>query len=376
MTHISTTHVGSLPRGSALTPLLLARDKGEPYDAAEFDRVVQAAVDEAVRQQVAAGVSVVSDGELGKVGYSTYIIERLTGFGGHSPRKPALDLAPLPEFRQKMTALMGEQEFTRASCIGEVRIKDMQPLEDDIRRFTLAMQRNGGGVRGFMNAASPGLITAFQPNAFYPSHEAYLADLVTAMRPEYEAIVAAGFDLQLDCPDLAMSRHTGYQDLDEPAFLRRIEQNVEALNAATANIDPKRLRMHICWGNYEGPHNHDIPLEKIVGTLLKARPSTLLFEAANPCHEHEWKVWRDAGVGDDRILAPGLIDTCSNYVEHPELIAQRIERFTAIVGNDRVMASTDCGFGTFAGYGKIDPQVTWMKLRALREGADIAAARA
>jgi 5-methyltetrahydropteroyltriglutamate--homocysteine methyltransferase len=175
--------------------LLLARDKGEPYDAAEFDRVVQAAVDEAVRQQVAAGVSVVSDGELGKVGYSTYIIERLTGFGGHSPRKPALDLAPLPEFRQKMTALMGEQEFTRASCIGEVRIKDMQPLEDDIRRFTLAMQRNGAGVRGFMNAASPGLITAFQPNAFYPSHEAYLADLVAAMRPEYEAIVAAGFDL-------------------------------------------------------------------------------------------------------------------------------------------------------------------------------------
>ena len=271
MTQISTTHVGSLPRGSALTPLLLARDKGEPYDAAEFDAVVQAAVDEAVRQQVAAGVSVVSDGELGKVGYSTYIIERLTGFGGHSPRKPALDLAPLPEFRQKMTALMGEQEFTRASCIGEVRIKDMQPLEDDIRRFTLAMQRNGAGVRGFMNAASPGLITAFQPNAFYPSHEAYLADLVAAMRPEYEAIVAAGFDLQLDCPDLAMSRHTGYQDLDEPAFLRRIEQNVEALNAATANIDPKRLRMHICWGNYEGPHNHDIPLEKIIGTLREGK---------------------------------------------------------------------------------------------------------
>lgn len=376
MTSIATTHVGSLPRGSSLTPLLLARDKGEAYDAAEFDRVVQAAVDEAVKQQVAAGVTVVSDGELGKVGYSTYIIERLTGFGGHSPRKPALDLAPLPEFRRKMTALMGEQEFTRASCIGPVRIKDMQPVADDIRRFRTALDRHGQGVRGFMNAASPGLITAFQPNAYYPSHEAYLADLAEAMRPEYETIVNAGFDLQLDCPDLAMSRHTGYQDLDEAAFLARIEQNVEALNAATTGIDPARLRMHICWGNYEGPHNHDIALEKIIGTILKARPATILFEAANPCHEHEWKVWKAAKLGDDRILAPGLIDTCSNYVEHPELIAQRIERFTAFVGAERVMASTDCGFGTFAGYGKIDPLVTWMKLKALREGADIAAARA
>ena len=372
---IATTHVGSLPRGEKLTPLLLARDHGEPYDAAAFDRVVQEAVDAAVAAQVEAGVTIVSDGELGKVGYSTYIIERLEGFGGHSDRKPALDLAPLPELRAKLAHIMGAQEFTRASCIAPVRLVNLQPLHDDIRRFRTALDRHGKGTRAFMNAASPGLITAFQQNAFYPNHEAYLADLVTAMRPEYEAIFEAGFELQLDCPDLAMSRHTGYQEMDEATFLKTIAANVEALNAATANIPPERMRMHICWGNYEGPHDHDIPLERIIDIILQARPSTILFEAANPRHEHEWIVWRDARLPEDKVLAPGLIDTCSNYLEHPELIAQRIERFAGIVGADRVVASTDCGFGTFAGYGKIDPAVTWAKLRNLRAGADIAAAR-
>jgi len=329
---IHTTHVGSLPRGPELVPLLLARDKGEAYDAAEFDRLVQSAVDEAVRKQVEAGVSVVSDGELGKVGYSTYVIERLSGFGGHSPRKPALDLAAVPELAKKLSHIMGSQEFTRASAIG---------------------------------------ITAFQPNQFYPSHEAYLADLVAAMRPEYEAIVAAGFQLQLDCPDLAMSRHTGYQDMSEAEFLKTIAANVEALNAATANIAPEKLRMHVCWGNYEGPHDFDIPLEKIIDIVLGARPATILFEAANPRHEHEWVVWKAADTAG-KVLAPGLIDSCSNYLETPELIAQRIERFAAFVGKDRLVASSDCGFGTFAGYGKIDPAVAWKKLAALREGADIA----
>jgi len=372
---ILTTHVGSLPRGPELTPLLLARDHGEPYDAAEFDRVVQAAVDAAVAKQVECGVSIVSDGELGKVGYSTYMIERVEGFGGHTDRVPAADLAPLPDLRKKLAVIMGAQEFTRASCISKVRLVNLQPLHDDVRRFQNALARNGGGVRAFMNSASPGLITAFQKNAFYPSHEAYLADLVDAMRPEYEAIVAAGFDLQLDCPDLAMSRHTGYQHLSEDEFLKVAAANVEALNAATASIPADRLRMHICWGNYEGPHDHDIPLERVIGVILAARPSTILFEGANPRHDHEWAVWRDTAIPDDKILAPGMIDTCSNYVEHPELIAQRIERFAAIVGVERVIASTDCGFGTFAGYGKIDPVVTWAKLKSLREGADIAAAR-
>lgn len=372
---IHTTHVGSLPRGDALTPLLLARDKGEPYDADAFDRVVQAAVDDAVARQVAAGVSIISDGELGKVGYSTYMIERLSGFGGHIDRRPAADLAEHPGLSKKLSAIMGAQEFTRASCIGPVRLKTLDPLQEDIRRFRSALDRHGGGVRAFLNAASPGLITAFQVNRHYPSHDAYLADLVDAMRPEYEAIVAAGFDVQLDCPDLAMSRHTGYQDQSETEFLRTAAANVEALNAATAGIPADRMRMHICWGNYEGPHDHDIPLERVIDIVIRARPATILFEAANPRHEHEWTIWRDAALPDDKVLAPGLIDTCSNYVEHPELIAQRIGRYVDIVGADRVIASTDCGFGTFAGYGKIDPDVTWKKLRALREGADRAAAR-
>ncbi len=374
MAHIETTHVGSLPRGDELVPLLLARDHGEPYDAAEFDTLVQKAINQAVDDQIAAGVSVVSDGEIGKVGYSTYITERLSGFGGDVPRKPALDLAPLVTFREKQAAIMGAQEFVRAACSGEVKLVNLDPCHEDIGRFQKAMA--GKSVKGFLNAASPGLITAFQPNVYYPSHEAYLADLVTAMTPEYEAIAASGYQLQLDCPDLAMSRHTGYQDATEEEFLKVAEANVEALNAATANIPPEQMRMHICWGNYEGPHDHDIPLERVMDIILKARPATILFEGANPRHEHEWKVWADAKIPDNKKLAPGVIDTCSNYVEHPELIAQRLERFIKIVGIDRVIASTDCGFGTFAGYGKIDPQVTWKKLRSMREGADIAAARA
>lgn len=375
MTRIATTHVGSMPRGPELTELLLARDAGKPYDAAEFDRTVSDAVNRSVAFQRECGVDIVSDGEMGKVGYSTYMIERLSGFGGHIDRKPAADLAEVPGLAKKLSAIMGSQEFVRASCIGPVKLVTLEPLHDDIRRFRAAMDAHGTGARGFMNAASPGLITAFQVNRHYPSHEAYLADLADAMREEYETIVAAGFDLQLDCPDLAMSRHTGYQDLSEEDFLKVAAANVEALNAATANIPPERMRMHICWGNYEGPHDHDIPLERVVDIVLSARPGTVLFEGANPRHEHEWTVWRDAAIPGDKVLAPGVIDTCSNYVEHPELIAQRLERFAGIVGADRVIASTDCGFGTFAGYGKIDPLVTAKKLKAMREGADIAAAR-
>jgi 5-methyltetrahydropteroyltriglutamate--homocysteine methyltransferase len=371
---IRTTHVGSLPRPDHLVPLLRARDSGETYDEQAFDTLVQEAVTEAVAKQVACGLTDVSDGEIGKIGYSTYVIERLEGFGGHTPRKPARDLAEVPELARKLAHIMGAQEFTRASAVAPIRLVNLQPLHDDIRRFTAALAAEGNGVRGFLNSASPGLITAFQPNQYYATHEAYLADLVAAMTPEYEAIVAAGFDLQLDCPDLAMSRHTGYQDASEAEFLRIAEANVEALNAATANIAPERLRMHVCWGNYEGPHDHDIALERIIGIVLKARPATILFEAANPRHEHEWKVWQAADT-TGKVLAPGLIDSCSNYVEHPELIAQRIERFAGFLGKDRVIASSDCGFGTFAGYGKIDPLVAWKKLANLRTGADIAEKR-
>lgn len=376
MAMIQTTHVGSMPRPDDLTPLLRARDSGQPYDAAEFDTKVSAAVDQAVAQQIACGIDVVSDGEIGKIGYSTYIIERLSGFGGHVDRKPAADLAEHPALTKKLSAIMGSQDFVRASCVDKVQLVNLDPMWEDIRRFKAALARHGlPSTQAFMNAASPGLITSFQVNKFYPTHEAYLADLVDAMREEYEAIVREGFLLQLDCPDLAMSRHTGYQDLSEKEFLAVAAANVEALNAATANIPPDRMRMHICWGNYEGPHDHDIPLERVIDIVIRARPATILFEAANPRHEHEWTVWKEAKLPDWKRLAPGLIDTCSNYVEHPELIAQRIERFAAFVGADRVIASTDCGFGTFAGYGKIDPEVTWKKLRSLRAGADLAGAR-
>jgi len=364
-----------MPRGEDLTPLLRARDAGEAYDAEEFDAKVSAAVDRAVMKQVESGVDVVSDGEIGKIGYSTYMIERLSGFGGHVDRKPAADLAEHPNLSKKLSAIMGSQDFVRASCVDKVRLVTLEPLWEDIRRFKAALaNRAKPTTQAFMNAASPGLITAFQVNKHYPSHEAYLADLADAMREEYETIVREGFFLQLDCPDLAMSRHTGYQDLSEAEFLKVAAANVEALNAATTNIPPERMRMHVCWGNYEGPHDHDIPLEKVIDIVIGARPATVLFEAANPRHEHEWKVWKEAKLPDWKVLAPGLIDTCSNYVEHPELIAQRIERFAGFVGPERVIASTDCGFGTFAGYGKIDPEVTWKKLRNLRAGADIAGA--
>ena len=302
--------------------------------------------------------------------------ERLSGFGdAHIARKPAKDLAEHPELAKKLSKIMGSQEFVRAACIDKVRLVNLEPLHDDIRRFKSALAKLDKPVKAFMNSASPGLITAFQPNHYYPTHEAYLADLVDAMRAEYEAIVDAGFYLQLDCPDLAMSRHTGYQDMSDKEFVTIAAANIEALNAATANIPADKLRMHICWGNYEGPHDHDIPLTQVLDTILKARPSTLLFEAANPRHEHEWTIWRDAKLPEDKVLAPGLIDTCSNYIEHPELVAQRLQRHIDIVGTGRVIASTDCGFGTFAGYGKIDPGVTWKKLSALREGANIASSR-
>lgn len=369
---IETTHVGSLPRGDELSSFLLAKDKGEIYDKDQFEASVQNAINNAVKLQREAGVTIVSDGELGKVGYSTYMQERLSGFGGHIERKPAKDLAAHPELSKKLSAVMGSQEFTRASCIDEVRLVDLQPALDDIRRYKAALEAEGKGTRAFMNAASPGLITAFQVNRHYPSHGAYLDALVAAMRPEYEAILNAGLDIQFDCPDLAMSSHTGYQDASEEEFLKIAAANVEALNAATEGLPSDRMRMHLCWGNYEGPHDHDIPLEKVIDIVLAARPGTILFESANPCHEHEWTVWRDTGIPDDKILAPGVIDTCSNYVEHPELICQRLGRFIDIVGMDRVIASTDCGFGTFAGYGKIDPGVTWKKLANLRHGADLA----
>ena len=371
---ILTTHVGSMPRPQALVDMLLRKDHDQAYDPAEYDRTIHDAVAAVVRRQVEAGVDVPSDGEASKVSYSTYMMDRLTGFGGDNQRKVALDLAPYPAFREKMARMTGVQEFRRASCIGPVAVKDLAPLKTDIDNMLSAMA--GSGVtEGFMNSASPGLITAFQPNQYYKTHEDYVWALSDAMKQEYRMIVDSGLILQLDCPDLAMARHTGFQDLSEAEFIKRAELHVEAISAALEGIAGERVRMHVCWGNYEGPHDFDIDLIKILPAVLKAKPAGILFEAANSRHAHEWKVWAEAKLPDDKVLIPGLIDSCSNYVEHPELVAQGVERFAAIVGRERVLAGTDCGFGTFAGFGKLDAEIAYKKLRALAEGAAIASKR-
>jgi 5-methyltetrahydropteroyltriglutamate--homocysteine methyltransferase len=371
---ILTTHVGSLPRSAAVCELLIAKEKGKPYDPEVFERTMRDEVAAVVKRQVATGIDVVSDGETAKIGYSTYMQERLTGFGGHIDRKPATDLADYPELRKKLAVIMGPQEFNRASCIGPVAVKTLAPLERDIENFRAALG-GSGAAEGFLNAASPGVVSAFQINKYYKTHADYIAAIAAAMKPEYDAIVKAGFLLQVDCPDLAMARHTGFQDLSEAEFVARAEENVAALNAALTDIPADRVRIHICWGNYEGPHDHDIDLAKVLPAILKAKAQAIAFEAANPRHDHEWAVWKLAKLPDDKVLIPGVLDTCTNYVEHPELVAQRLGRFADVVGRERVIAGTDCGFGTFAGYGKVDPEVAYKKLAALVDGARIASRR-
>lgn len=371
---ILTTHVGSLPRPDDAVALLLRKDRGEAYDQAEFDRVMRRAVADIVKRQVEIGLDVVSDGETSKIGYATYIKDRFNGFGGDFTPKPHLDLADHPEFRKRMTAFLGSQTFRRLTCIAPVSIKDRNAAKFDVENFRSALA-SSSATEGFLNAASPGVVSSFQPNRYYPSHEAYIEALVAVLQPEYEAIANAGLLLQIDCPDVAMSRHTGFQDLSEADFLKRAAFDIEALNHALANVPANQVRVHICWGNYEGPHDHDIALEKILPIVLRAKAQAISFEAANPRHEHEWVVWRDAKLPDDKILIPGVLDSSSNYVEHPELVAQRIERFADAVGRERVIAGTDCGFGTFAAYSKVDPAIAFKKLRALAQGAAIASKR-
>jgi 5-methyltetrahydropteroyltriglutamate--homocysteine methyltransferase len=371
---ILTTHTGSLPRPKPLAELLMAKDRGEAYDDAALTDAVRAAVQDVVRRQAEAGIDIVDDGEMSKPGYSTYIADRLTGFAGHAPRKPPLDTAGYPEFSAAMTRMTGPQTLRRSTCTGPVTLRDRAPIDDDIANLRRAFA-DARADEAFMTAASPGLVTAFQPNNFYPTHEAYVEAVAAAMEPEYEAIHGAGFVLQLDCPDLAMARHTGFQDLSEAEFLKRARHHVEVLNHAVRNIPADAMRLHICWGNYEGPHDHDIPLEKVAPILLKAKPAALVIEGANPRHEHEWSLWREVKLPADKLLIAGVIDTSTNYVEHPALIAERIERFAGIVGRERVIAGTDCGFGTFAGYGKIDPAIAFKKLSAMVEGAALASKR-
>ena len=366
---ILTTHVGSLPRSQAVTDVLFARERGEVPAGAEA--TIEGAVAEVVRRQVEVGVDIVSDGETNKISYATYIADRLTGFGGDTPREPGLDLIEFPRIMKKLADTGATAKYRRPRCIGEIGLKDDKPLQADIANMKAAVAASKP-VEGFLNAASPGVIALFQPNDHYPTQDAYLEAVAEAMRAEYEAIAASGLILQIDAPDLGMGRHTLYKDRSEAEYLTLAERHVEVVNHALRHVPADKVRVHMCWGNYEGPHHHDIPMRALLPAVLKLKPQALLFEAANPRHAHEWAVWEEIKAPEDKILVPGVVTTTTNYVDHPELIAERLVRFANIVGRERVIAGSDCGFGTFAGFGPVDPDVVWLKLAAMAEGAAIA----
>ena len=376
MTKILTSHVGSLPRTQDVVDFIFARENGETYDQAAFDNCMSSACNETVRRQVEAGVDIVSDGETSKISYATYVKDRYTGFSGDSPRNAPADLKQFPSFLERLANSGGTPQYARPMCTGEVTSKGQGELQADIDNLKAGMAAHGA-TRGFMNAASPGVISLFLQNQHYATREAYLAALADAMKEEYETIVGAGLDLQLDCPDLALSRHMLFADLSDDEFVKIAAMHVEALNHALREIDPARVRVHICWGNYEGPHVCDIDMDKVFSTLMKTRARYVLFETSNPRHAHEWTVFRDRAseIPDDKVLVPGVVDTTTNFVEHPELVAERIARFVGIVGAERVIAGSDCGFGTFAGFGAVDPEIAYAKLTSLAEGAALASSR-
>ena len=368
---ILTTHVGSLPRSKEVADLLFAQDRGEKYEPQAFEAAMQRGVEQVIRLQRDAGIDIVSDGETSKISYATYIRHRLTGFEGDSPRPTPQDIDELPDYRDKLVSEGASAKYLRPVCKGPIEVKNREPLRQDIARMKDVLAKSNA-TEGFMNAVSPGTIAVFQPNEYYPSHRAYMEALADAMREEYETIVQSGLLLQVDCPDLAMGRHSRFRNLTDDEFLRTAAIQVEALNHALANVPADRTRLHICWGNYEGPHTHDMPLAKVLPLLFQAKPMALLIEGANPRHEHEWEVWTTQKLPADKILVPGVLDSSCNFVEHPELVAQRIVRYAEHVGRERVIAGTDCGFGTFAGFGPVHPSVTWLKLKSLAEGAALA----
>ena len=371
---ILVTHVGSLPRSQAVTDVLFSRDRGEAMDAAAGDATIANAVRDVVRKQVEAGVDVVSDGEMSKITYATYIKDRLTGFAGDTPREPGQDLVEFPRILKRLAESGATAKYQRPRCVGEISVRSLEPARTDVQNMQAAISA-AAPTEGFLNAASPGVIALFQPNDYYNSQDDYLEAVAAGMRAEYELIAGSGLLVQIDAPDLAMGRHTMYRDRSVEEFLNRAARHIEVLNHALRNVAPDRVRMHVCWGNYEGPHHHDVPLERLLPVLARARIGGLLIEGANPRHAHEWAVFRDFRVPEDWIVIPGVISSTTNYVEHPQLVAERICRFAAVVGRERVVAGTDCGFGTFAGFGPVDPDVAYLKLQALAEGARIATER-
>ena len=376
MKKILTSHVGSLPRSQAVVDYIFARENKKSYDTKAFDICMTEACSHTVKRQVDAGIDIVSDGETSKISYATYVKDRYTGFDGDSPRNAPADLKLFPTFLERLADDGGTPSYARPMCVGEVKSKDHSELTKDINNLKSAMKLHGA-KQGFMNAASPGVISLFLQNDFYPTREAYLSALADVMRDEYKIIVDSGLQLQLDCPDLALSRHMLFSDLSDSEFVKIANSHVEALNYALTGIDPSRVRVHICWGNYEGPHVCDLSMDKIFSTLMNVSANYILFETSNPRHAHEWTVFKDrkSEIPGDKILVPGVLDTTTNFVEHPELVAQRLERFVEIVGMERVVAGTDCGFGTFAGFGSVDPEIAYAKLQALSDGAEIASKR-
>ena len=371
---ILTTHVGSLPRSQAVTDVVFGRENGTLKDESVYAPTIADAVKDVVRRQVETGVDIVSDGEMSKISYATYIKDRITGFDGDTPREPGQDLLDFPALLQKLANSGATAKYRRPRCVGEIKVKDMQPVRDDLANLKAAVAA-AHPVEAFMNAASPGVIALFQPNDYYPAPDDYLEALAEAMRAEYEEIVDAGIILQIDAPDFGMGRHTMYKDRSVADYLGMAERHVEVLNHALRNIPADRCRLHMCWGNYEGPHHHDVPMEQLLPVIVKVKAQALLFEAANPRHAHEWTVFRDIKLPDDKILVPGVLDSTTNYIEHPLLVAERLCRFADIVGRERVIAGTDCGFSTFAGFGPVEPEIVYMKLGAMVEGARIASER-
>ena len=371
---ILTTHVGSLPRPEKVTELIFAKEREENYSQLEFDETIADAVQNTVARQVAVGVDIVSDGEMSKISYATYIKERISGFEGDSPRNPPKDLQDYPSFLAKLAQSGGTPSYKRPKCTGEIRSTNPEPLGADLKNFRVALE-TANVEEAFMNSASPGVIALFQPNEYYKNHDEYLEALAEAMRVEYEGIVAAGFLLQLDSPDLGLGRHMLFADKPDEDYQRLAGTHVDVLNHALRNIPADRVRMHVCWGNYEGPHHYDAPMSTVLPVALKANIGALLFEASNPRHAHEWTTFRDADLPDDLILIPGVIDSTTNFVEHPELVAERICRFADIVGRERVIAGSDCGFATFAGFGAVDGEIAYAKLASMAEGAMIASDR-
>ena len=371
---ILVTHVGSLPRSQAVTDVLFARDRAETIDADAGNATIASAVREVVRRQVEAGVDIVSDGEMSKITYATYIKDRLTGFAGDTPREPGQDLVEFPRILKRLAQTGATAKYQRPRCVGEIRVRSLEPAKTDVQNMWAATAA-AAASEGFLNAASPGVIALFQPNDHYNSQDDYLEAVAEGMRAEYELITGSGLLVQIDAPDLAMGRHTMYRDRSVEEFLNRAAKHIEVLNHALRNVAADRVRMHVCWGNYEGPHHHDVPLERLLPVLSRARIGGLLIEGANPRHAHEWAVFRDVRVPDDWIVIPGVISSTTNYIEHPLLVAERIGRYADLLGRERVIAGSDCGFGTFAGFGPVDPDVTYLKLRSLAEGAAIASRR-